>query len=96
MSTRLTNIFSVTKPIVHDTPAQVKSRTRIAKALECIETTARVALHDKEELEEEQDDWMKEWDIVLVSWVTVTLKADTDHRPEETRSRAPRSRRTQG
>ena len=95
MSTRLTNIFLVTKPIVRDMPAQVESCARIAKALERIETVARVAPHDKEELEEEQDDWMKEWDVVLVSRVMVTSKADTDHRPEGTRRRTPRSHQTQ-
>ena len=96
MSARLSNIFTVTKSVIRDTPAQVESRTRVAKALERIETAAQVAPYDKEELEEEQDNWMKEWDIVLVSRVTVTSKADTDHRPERTRRRAPRSCQTQG
>ena len=92
MSACLSNIFLVTKPIIRDMPAQVKSHAHVAKALECVETTAQVALYNKEELEEEQDHWMKEWDIVLVSQVTVTLKADTDHCPERTRRHAPRSR----
>ena len=91
MSARLTNIFAVTKPIVHDTPVQVKSCACITKAMECVETVAQVALYDKEELEEEQDDWMKEWDVILVSWITVTSKVDTDHRPEGTRRCTPRS-----
>ena len=96
MSARLSNIFVVTKPVVRDMPMQVESHAHITKALERVETAARVALYDKEELEEEQDDWMKEWDVVLVSQVVVTLKADADHCPEGTRRRAPRSRRTQG
>ena len=96
MSARLSNIFAVTKPVVHDTPAQVKSCAHVAKALECVETAARVAPCNKEELEEEQDDWMKEWDIVLVSQVMVTSKADADHCPERTRRHTPRSCRTQG
>ena len=84
MSARLSNIFVVTKPVVRNTPAQVEGRARVAKALECVETAARVTPYDKEELEEEQDDWMKEWDIVLVSRVTVTSKANADHCPEGT------------
>ena len=96
MSTRLSNIFMVTKPVVRDTPVQVEGRARVAKALERVETAAWVTLYDKEESEEEQDDWMKEWDVVLVSRVTVTSKADADHCPEGTRRRAPRSCRTQG
>ena len=84
MSTCLSNIFVVTKPIAHDMPTQVEGCTRVAKALEHVETAAQVALYDKEELEEEQDDWMKEWDVVLVSRVAVTLKVDADHCPEET------------
>ena len=66
------------------------------KALEHVETTARVTPYNKEELEEEQDHWMKEWDVILVSQVMVTSKADTDHCPEGTRRHAPRSCRTQG
>ena len=84
MSAHLTNIFSVTKPVVRDMPTQVESRAHIAKALEHVETAARVAPYDKEELEEEKDRWMKEWDVVLVSWVTVTSKVDADHCPEGT------------
>ena len=95
MSACLSNIFLVTKPVVHDMPMQVESHAHVAKALEHVETAAWVAPYDKEELEEEQDHWMKEWDIVLVSWVVVTLKVDTDHRPEGTRRRTPRSRQTQ-
>ena len=84
MSAHLSSIFLVTKPIICDMPAQVESRAPIAKALECMETTAQVTPYNKEELEEEQDHWMKEWDVVLVSWVMVTLKADADHCPEGT------------
>ena len=49
-----------------------------------METAARVTPYDKEELEEEQDHWMKEWDVVLVSQVMVASKVDTDHCPEGT------------
>ena len=84
MSAHLSNIFLVTKPMICNMSMQVKSCTRVAKALECVETMAWVAPYDKEELEEEQDHWMKEWDIILVSWVMVTLKADVDHCPEGT------------
>ena len=65
-------------------PVQVKSRARVMKALEHVETTAWITPYNKEELEEEQDHWMKEWDVILVSQVMVTSKADTDHCPEGT------------
>ena len=39
---------------------------------------------------------MKEWNIILVSWVTVTSKVDTDYCPERTQRHASRSCRTQG
>ena len=84
MSARLSNIFAVTKPVVRNMPTQVESCAHVVKALECVETVARVAPYDKEELEEEQDNWMKEWDVVLVSRVAATSKADADHCPEGT------------
>ena len=61
-------------------PMQVESHACIVKALECMETMAQVTPYDKEE----QDHWMKEWDVVLVSQVMVASKADADHHPEGT------------
>ena len=50
MSTHLSNIFLVTKPIVHNMPMQVKSHAHIAKALESVETVEWIMPDDKEEL----------------------------------------------
>ena len=84
MSTCLTNIFVVTKSIVCDMPMQVESCTCIAKALESIETAAQVMPDDKEELQEEKDYWVKQWEVVLVSWIMVASKAHADDSPERT------------
>lgn len=96
MSTHLSNIFLVTKPIVHNMPMQVKSHAHIAKALESVETVEWIMPDDKEELQEEKNYWVKQWKVVLVRQIMVASNADTDDRPEGTRRCAPRGCGAQG
>ena len=79
MSVRLSNIFTITKPIVRDTPEQVQSRARVAAALECALAVGRSMPDDVERLQEEQEHWVKEWEVALVRDTSITRDTDTNH-----------------
>ena len=44
---------------------------------------------DKEELQEEKNYWMKQWEVILVSRIMVALKEDADDHLERTQSGTP-------
>ena len=79
MLARLSNIFAVTKPIVRDTPEQVQSRTRVAAALEHALAVGWSMPDDVERLQEEQEHWVKEWEVALVRATSITRNTDTNH-----------------
>ena len=79
MSARLSNIFAVTKPIVRDTAEQVQSCVRVAAALERAHAVRRSMLDDVERLQEEQDYWVKEWEVALVRGTSIACYAHTNH-----------------
>ena len=79
MSAHLSNIFAITKPIVHDMPEQVQSRARIAAALECALAIRQSMLDDVEWLQEEQEHWVKEWEVALVRATSIMHNTDTNH-----------------
>ena len=79
MSARLSNIFAVTKPIVRDTAEQVQSRTRVTAALERAHAVGQSMPDDVERLQEEQDYWVKEWEVALVRGTSIACYAHTNH-----------------
>ena len=78
MSARLSNIFAVTKLIVHNTAEQVQSHTGIATALEHTHAIGWSMPDDVERLQEEQEYWVKEWEVTLVRGMSITLDAHTN------------------
>ena len=79
MSARLSNIFAVTKPIMRDTPEQVQSRVRVAAALERALAIGRSMLDNVKWLQEEQEHWVKEWEVALVHATSIMRDMDTNH-----------------
>ena len=79
MSARLSNIFAVTKPIVRDTAEQVQSRVRVGAAVECTHAVGRSMPDDVKWLQEEQDYWVKEWEVALVHGTSIAHYAHTNH-----------------
>ena len=62
MSARLSNIFAVTKPIVRNTAEQVQSRAH---------AVGWSMPDDVERLWEEQEYWVKEWEVALVRGMSI-------------------------
>ena len=79
MSARLSNIFAVTKPIVRDTAKQVQSRARVATTLKRVHGVGQSMPDDVERLQEEQDYWVKEWEVALVRGTSIVCYAHTNH-----------------
>ena len=79
MSARLSNIFTVTKPIVRNTAEQVQSRVQVAAALEHAHAVRWSMLDDVEWLQEEQDYWVKEWEVALVRGTSIACYVHTNH-----------------
>ena len=79
MLAQLSNIFAVTKPIVRDTAEQVQSRTRVAAALERAHAVGRSMPDNVERLQEEQDYWVKEWEVALVRGTSIACYTHTNH-----------------
>ena len=79
MSARLSNIFAVTKPIVHNTAEQVQSRAWVAAALECAHAVGWSMPDNVERLQEEQDYWVKEWEVSLVHGTSIACYVHTNH-----------------
>ena len=79
MSACLSNIFTITKPIVRDTPKQVQSRARVAATLECTLAVGWLMPDDVKQLQEEQEHWVKEWEVALVRATSIMHDMDTNH-----------------
>ena len=79
MSARLSDIFAVTKPIVCNTAEQVQSRARVATALERAHAVGRSMLDNVERLQEEQEYWVKEWEVALVRGTSIMQDAHANH-----------------
>ena len=71
MLARLSNILAVTKPIVCNTAKQVQSRVWVTTALE--------HTHAIRWLQEEQDYWVKEWEVALVCGTSIVRYVHTNH-----------------
>ena len=79
MSARLSNIFAVTKPIVWDMAEQVQSHMRIAAVLKHAHAIRWSMPDDVEQLQEEQDYWVKEWEVALVCGTSIACYTHTNH-----------------
>ena len=79
MSAHLSNIFAVTKPIVHDTPEQVQSCMHVTATLEHTLAIGQLMLDNVEQLQEEQEHWVKEWEVALVCGTSFMHNTDTNH-----------------
>ena len=79
MSAQLSNIFAITKPIVRDTAEQVQSCARVAATLERAHAVGRSMPDDIERLQEEQDYWVKEWEVALVHGMSIACYVHTNH-----------------
>ena len=79
MSARLSNIFAVTKPIMCDTAEQIQSRVCVATALEHVHAIRWSMLDDVEWLQEEQEYWVKEWEVTLVRGTSIVRDTHANH-----------------
>ena len=79
MSAQLSNIFAITKPIVCNMAKQVQSCMRVAAALECVHAVRWSMPDDVKRLQEEQDYWVKEWEVALVRGTSIAHYAHTNH-----------------
>ena len=79
MSAQLSNIFAVTKPIVRDMAEQVQSHAHVAAALERAHAVGRSMPDNVKQLQEEQDYWVKEWEVALVRGTSIARYTHTNH-----------------
>lgn len=65
MSARLNHLLALSQAAQSENQKATAQR-KIARAVEAVDTVARTCPDDREDLREEQADWMKEWDLVMV------------------------------
>ena len=62
-----------------DTAKQVQSRVRVAATLERAHAIGRSMPDDIERLREEQEYWVKEWEVALVHGTSIVRDVHANH-----------------